>query len=250
MTKPRRPSGILTLAVLGGLAGHGCQAGGPLPRTRIDPSEMNVARVLHRSPIGLFTGDLFPASGAIVISLSGTVSGAWRIDLTAQAEGTFQPLCMVEGSPGQVYVCGRIRETSEAAIYRFSFTWSGSEPVLHPQRIYQGSAMGDITAIADLSDLNGCVAVFDFTFARLNYVDVASGTVRTLVEYDASHGEMLQVRGMIADFFQADSSQGHGAGLWFTLQPGQSIRFLDPEVFVLNVLDVDCDGVLDDFFTD
>lgn len=209
---------------------------------------MNLVRVLHRTERGLFTLDLFPTSKQLLVSLAGSAPGCWPIDISNRTEGTFQPLTMLEGSPGQIYVSGRIEESGEAAVYRFTFAWTGSEPVLAAELIYQGKEMGDITAIANICDLNGCLALLDFTNASLNYLNIVDGGVTPLVAYDDAHPEMLHARGMIARLLPEDARSGLPPGLHFTLQREQSVSILAPVGFSLAVVDLAFDGTLDDYY--
>jgi len=221
-----------------------------LPRDPIDPGEMNVARILHRNQLGLFTFDLFPLTKKAMVTLAGPNSGAWEYDLSNQVEGDFQPLCMIEGLDGQAIICGRIEGASNSAIYRVSFSWSGTEPVLDSELLYLGNGFGDVTAVAYVYDLTGGLAVFDFTNAAVKYVNVTTGSVSTLVEADGLHSALLQARGMIADFVKPNQVLGTPAGLWFTLQAGQTLNFYDPNLTWINVVDYGYDGTLDDYIVE
>ncbi|MBC8369683.1 MAG: hypothetical protein H8E25_06770 [Planctomycetes bacterium] len=220
-----------------------------LPRGPLPAAEMNIMSVSSRNSLGVFTATLFPANKSLLVSHYGKSSGSYNFDLSTQTEGVFQPLCMI-GDDSGIYVCGRIEGGTEAVIYHCTFSWAGTEPTIQSSIILTGGGIGDITAAANITTLNGKLAVFDYTNAAIKYVDIATGVVTTIVSADGIHSDLLQARGMIADFVQADSALGTSAGIWFTLQAEQSINLLGANIFWLNVIDYSFDGTVDDYFTE
>ena len=221
-----------------------------LDREPVLASSMNSIEILHRTPKALYHITLIPTQKALTIIYYGKGSGGWRDDLSQQKEGEFQPLCMIETIPGKIVVAGRMVGTFDSAIYEFSFDWSKLRPNLVSRRIYLGTDIGDITGMVQIDELKETIAVFDYSNAAIASVDLESGMVKRLLSPDSEHLELLEAKGMRADWIAPNEEKGTPAGVWYTLQPTQGINLLRGGILTINAVDYGIDGTIDKYFVE
>ncbi|KAA3615189.1 MAG: hypothetical protein DWQ01_00255 [Planctomycetota bacterium] len=200
------------------------------------------------TPAGFFQAYLEPARRGITMvrHLGGGGGGIFFVDLSFQAEGTFLPFALDLADSAGLFIAGRIEETGLTAIYRFDFSWSPGGPVFHSQLIYMGQEIGDVVSLVSTKSLNGSLAVFDYTWARISYVKVADGDLRHLVDF-SSQPELLQMQGMVGVPTIPKPEANIPPGYWFSLQPNLPPVIPCPSgIIEIDIIDRYGDGTVDE----
>lgn len=220
-----------------------------IPRDPINPAQLSPTTAIYGISAGMFRASLQPIGKSLYIVHSpDQQAGQWTLDISSQSEGTFQPLVMLRGDKAELYVAGRITESEQTAVYRFDVIWNGHNPSLSAARIYLGTELGDITAIAYTKPMNGALAVFDHTNARVSYLNISTGNVQHVASYQ-NYPELLDMFGMVVNWTQRNPAIGRPAGVWLVLQPQQDVEIAEsPDVVSVNIVDDNAGGTVDEFF--
>jgi len=154
---------------------------------------------------------------------------------------------MTAAEEEEVFIAGRLEDSSQSAIYRVEVHWDGQRPELSWSPVYLGSGLGDVTALAWYPELEGRLALFDYTHARLAYLSLEGGSVQILAapeKYPALLGMagMWTRLGLNADNTKVDT-------LTFYFQP--TLVHLEPQanpgMKTLEFRDQDWDGTIDSY---
>ncbi len=189
-----------------------------VPRPQIDAGALRATTLYYGTGGAFFSVTLYPCSDLLSVGkFDGVIQESWNLTIASQAEGDFQPLSIRLGRAGQLFVAGRLTGNQEPAIYRFDFGWTPSGPVYSPELIYRGFDVGDVLDMGFAQDFNNKLILFDYTNARLLYLDLAEDNLLEI----ASYSEFPQILEMLcfATNLATDDPSGAPNTLLLTMEP-------------------------------
>ncbi|KAA3611800.1 MAG: hypothetical protein DWQ01_06865 [Planctomycetota bacterium] len=220
-----------------------------IPRPQLAPDEIANSYAIRETGLETFESMLSPQSKSIVTTRHGIATGWWAQSIANQAEGTFQPIAMIRMTQSQFAFTGRIVESGLSCVYLANAGWDGIQPTWTFSLLHLGQEFGDLTAVQNVSDLNGCLAVYDYTHSRISYINASDGEITHFVGYDSNHLEMENVRGMVATVLPPDPNRGEPASIFFILQQDQVIDLpTPPSETSIGVFDDHGNGTVDSYF--
>ena len=190
--------------------------------------------------------DFSSTSKSAVLSLEYPELEKWTVDLSAQDEGAFQPMCMGGGSRGRVFFAGRLEGRQGSAIYSYQLHFEEGRPQWSSELVVHSPTIRDISAISNLSAFNGTLTVWDYGTARLLSLDLETLAVKKMLD-SSERPELLNVLSMSSCSFEADREAGTPRGVGYFLQSGPRVRLVTDGSLWVNAKDYGANGSIDTY---
>ena len=191
------------------------------PRDPISESQYEASTGSFRTNIGRFHFMLAPADGDLIVTrYSGASVDSWILDIPALHNGGFVPKKMAATHDKKIVLAGKNSTTGNGMVVLANVAIVSDSPVIQFTTVVDSPTLGEITDIDDISPANNCFAAFDYTNARIVYIDRFTGAITELVSH-TTHPDLLDFAGLTAGVSR-DEETGEYAGVTFFVHQSQS----------------------------
>ncbi len=173
-----------------------------------------------------------------------TQTESWEYTLSSLLPASVEATKMTSGRSRELFFSARNLVAGTGLLIQCDVGWDGSAPTLVFTTLAEQAEIGDVTAVQDMSELNNSIALFDFTNAKIWYVNKLTGASQ-MVASSIQVPELLNFQGMLSGpLWDEAKTTLTGVDHWLGLSQNSILMNLGHEEFLL-LEDFNGDGSID-----